>query len=55
MNLLGDELEDELQSDNPDIKAPAARIVVEPPKSAPVSLKNRYSTTKLVTCCMSHG
>ena len=39
MNLLGDELEDELQSDNPDIKAPAARIVVDPPKAAPVVTK----------------
>ena len=39
MNLLGDELEDELQSDNPDIKAPSARIVVEPPKSAPIVTK----------------
>lgn len=39
MNLLGDELEDELQSDNPDIKAPSAKVVAEPPKTAPVVAK----------------
>ena len=39
MNLLGDELEDELQSDNPDIKAPLTKVVAEPPKTAPVVTK----------------
>ena len=39
MNLLGDELDDELQEDNPDIKAPTAKIVVEAPKPVPVATK----------------
>ncbi len=39
MNLLGEDLEDELQSDNPNIQAPTARMGVEPPKSAPVIAK----------------
>lgn len=39
MNLLGDELGDELQGDNPDIKAPLTKVVAEPPKTAPVVTK----------------
>lgn len=38
-NLLGDDLDDELQEDNPDIKAPTAKAIVEPPKSAPIATK----------------
>jgi predicted Zn finger-like uncharacterized protein len=38
-NLLGDDLDDELQEDNPDIKAPTAKAIVEAPKSAPIAAK----------------
>ena len=38
-NLLGDDLDDELQEDNPNIKAPTAKAIVEPPKSAPIATK----------------
>lgn len=39
MNLLGDDLDDELQEDNPNIKAPTAKAVVAPPKPTPIASK----------------